>query len=56
VPGATVDDRAEVASALVAVGDYAAAGRYLDALAAEVPGALGESYRRTAERLRASLN
>jgi hypothetical protein len=56
VPGATIDDRAEVASALVALGDYAAAGRCLDGLAAEVPGALGESYRRSAERLRASLN
>jgi len=56
VPGASVDDRAEVAAALVSVGDYAAAGRWLDDLAVDAPGAVGESYRRSAERLRASLN
>lgn len=56
VPGASVDDRAEVAAALVAVGDYPAAGRWLDQLANDAPGPVGESYRRSAVRLRASLN
>jgi regulator of sirC expression with transglutaminase-like and TPR domain len=56
VPGASIEDRAEVAAALVAVGEYAAAGRWLEALSHDAPPAVGESYRRSAERLRASLN
>jgi hypothetical protein len=56
VPGASIDERAEVATALAATGDYTAAGRWLEDLAGEVPGPVGESYLRSAERLRASLN
>jgi regulator of sirC expression with transglutaminase-like and TPR domain len=56
VPGATIDERAEVAGALAAIGEYGAAGRWLEQLAPEAPRAVGESYLRSAERLRASLN
>jgi len=56
VPGATIDERAEVAAALAATGEYAAASRWLQELAREAPGAVGESYLRSAERLRACLN
>ncbi|HEY6532437.1 MAG TPA: transglutaminase-like domain-containing protein [Acidimicrobiales bacterium] len=56
IPGASIDDRAEVAGALAGVGRYAAAGQWLDQLADDAPGALGDSYRRSAARLRACLN
>jgi regulator of sirC expression with transglutaminase-like and TPR domain len=45
IPGASLEDRAEVAAALAAVGEFADAGRWLDALSFEAP-----------DRLRSRLN
>jgi regulator of sirC expression with transglutaminase-like and TPR domain len=56
VPGSTVDERAEVAAALAATGEYAAASRWLERLAPEAPGAVAQSYLRSAQRWRACLN
>jgi len=56
VPGAGPDDRADLATALAATGDYAGAARELDAVAAVVGGPLGEQHARAAVALRARLN
>ncbi len=56
VPGASLEDRAEVAHALAAAGEFAAAGRWLDGLALEAPGPVAGSYRHAADRLRSRLN
>lgn len=56
IPGTSIDQRAEVATALVAMGEFGAAGAWLEELADEAPDAVGESYLRSAERLRACLN
>ena len=56
VPGASLEDRAEVAAALAAVGEFAEAGRWLEALSFEAPGPVAVGYRQAADRLRSRLN
>lgn len=56
VPGATIEDRAEVAAALAAVGEFSEAGRWLEALSLEAPEPVAAGYRSAAERLRSRLN
>ncbi len=56
VPGASIEDRAEVAAALAAVGEFSEAGRWLDALSFEAPAPVAAGYRNAAERLRSRLN
>lgn len=56
VPGAGPDDRADLATALAATGDYVGAARELDGVAATVGGPLGEQHARAASALRARLN
>ena len=56
VPGASLEDRAEVGTALAAAGDFAAAARWLEGLADEAPGAVADNYRGSASRLRSRLN
>jgi len=51
VPGASLEDRAEVAAALAAVGAFAEAGRWLEALSFEAPGPVAVGYRHAADRL-----
>jgi regulator of sirC expression with transglutaminase-like and TPR domain len=56
VPGASLEDRAEVAVALAAVGEFSDAGRWLEALSFEAPEPVAAGYRNAAERLRSRLN
>jgi len=56
VPGATLEDRAEVAPGLAAVGEFAEAARWLEALSFEAPEPVAAGYRRAADRLRSRLN
>jgi regulator of sirC expression with transglutaminase-like and TPR domain len=56
VPGVTLEDRAEVASGLAAVGEFAEAARWLEALSFEAPEPLAAGYRQAASRLRSRLN
>jgi regulator of sirC expression with transglutaminase-like and TPR domain len=56
IPGASLEDRAEVAAALASAGEFAEAGRWLDALSLEAPGPVSAGYRHAAERFRARLN
>ena len=56
VPGATLEDRAEVASALAACGEFAEAGRWLEALSFEAPAPIAAGYRQAADRVRSRLN
>ncbi len=56
VPGTSLEERAGLASMLSADGQFAAASRELEILADHLGGALGDEYRRSADRLRARLN
>lgn len=56
VPGASLEDRAEVAAALAAAGAFAEAARWLEALSFEAPHPVAAGYRGAAERLRSRLN
>lgn len=56
VPGASIEDRAEVAAALAAVGEFSEAGRWLEALSFEASEPVAAGYRHAAERLRSRLN
>ena len=56
IPGASLEDRAEVAAGLAAVGEFSEAGRWLDALSFEAPEPVAAGYRRAADRLRSRLN
>lgn len=56
IPGASLEDRAEVAAALASAGEFSEAGRWLDALSLEAPGPVSAVYRQAAERLRSRLN
>ena len=56
VPGVSLEDRAEVASALASCGEFSEAGRWLEALSLEAPGPLAAGYRQAAERVRSRLN
>lgn len=56
LPGTPAEERAELAGALVAMGDYIGAATELEGLAEVVGGARGSDYRRRAQSLRAALN
>jgi regulator of sirC expression with transglutaminase-like and TPR domain len=56
VPGVPAEERGELGAALAAAGDFRGAATELEALGADLGGALGEQYVRNAERLRARLN
>lgn len=56
VPGVPTEERAELAAALAANGDFRGAARELDILAERLGGGFGEEYARRAARLRARLN
>ena len=56
VPGVPVEENAELASALAAVGCYGAAADAMRSLAGHADGADAERYTATASRLRARLN
>jgi alkylhydroperoxidase/carboxymuconolactone decarboxylase family protein YurZ len=56
IPGASLEDRAEVAAALAAVGEFSEAGRWLDGLSLEAPEPVAVGYRQAADRLRSRLN
>jgi regulator of sirC expression with transglutaminase-like and TPR domain len=56
IPGTPLEDRAELANSLAARGDFVAAAQELDALAEQLGGDLGATYRSSAGRLRARLN
>lgn len=56
IPGATLEDRAEVAAALAAAGEFAEAARWLEVLSFEAPDPVASGYRTAAERLRSRLN
>jgi len=56
VPGVPLEDRAEVAAALAAVGEFSEAARWLDALALQAPGPVATGLRAAAERARSRLN
>ena len=56
IPGASLEDRAEVAAALAATGAFSEAGRWLDALSLEAPEPVSAGSRSAAERLRSRLN
>jgi len=56
VPGASIEDRAEVASAMAAVGDFSEAARWLEALSFEAPPPVAMGFRQAAERMRSRLN
>lgn len=56
IPGVPAEERAELAGALAATGDFLAAAVELDSLAGLLGGALGEGYARDASCLRARLN
>jgi regulator of sirC expression with transglutaminase-like and TPR domain len=56
LPGATAEDRGELAAALAAVGRLDAAAQAYEAAGIELGGSLGAEYRQHAERLRARLN
>jgi len=56
VPGVPVEEHAELASALAAVGSFGAAAEAMGSLAGHTSGADAERYSATAERLRARLN
>ena len=56
IPGTPLEDRAELANSLASRGDFVAAAHELDALAEQLGGDLGATYRSSAGRLRARLN
>jgi regulator of sirC expression with transglutaminase-like and TPR domain len=56
VPGVPTEERAELAALLAADGQFASASNELEALADSLGGALGDEYRRSADRLLARLN
>jgi regulator of sirC expression with transglutaminase-like and TPR domain len=56
IPGASLEDRAEVAAALAANGDFSEAGRWLEALSFEAPEPVAVGYRQAADRMRSRLN
>jgi len=56
VPGVPAEERAELAAALAATGDFHGAARELEALAAQLGGSLGNGYAERAARIRARLN
>jgi regulator of sirC expression with transglutaminase-like and TPR domain len=56
VPGVALEDRAEVASALAALGEFAEAARWLEALSLQAPAPLAATLRAGAERARSRLN
>jgi regulator of sirC expression with transglutaminase-like and TPR domain len=56
LPDTPVEERAELASVLTLMGDFAAAAGELDLVAAALGGELGREYRQSSERLRARLN
>jgi len=56
IPGTSIEDRAEVASALAGCGEFSDAGRWLEALSFEAPEPMATGYRQAADRLRSRLN
>jgi regulator of sirC expression with transglutaminase-like and TPR domain len=56
LPGASIEERGELAAALAATGAFRAAAQELDGLAEQVGGALGDQYLQRAAQLRAQLN
>lgn len=56
VPGSTLEERAEVAVALAAVGSFGEAARTLEALAPSAPGPVAGQYEAQAWRWRSRLN
>ncbi len=56
LPGASLEDRAEVAAALSATGAFGAAADHLSHLSEVATGEIAVSYRQTAARLRSRLN
>ena len=56
LPDASVNERADVARALEASGDFASAAVVLDAVALDAPAAESEGFRSIAKMLRARLN
>lgn len=56
LPGASAEDRSELAAALAATGRFGDAARHYDQAGDQLGGSLGAEYRRNADRLRARLN
>jgi regulator of sirC expression with transglutaminase-like and TPR domain len=56
LPGASMEERGELAAALAATGAFGAAAHELDWLAEQVGGPLGDEYTQRAAQLRARLN
>ncbi len=56
LPGASGEDRGELAAALAASGRFGEAARQYDRASEQLGGTLGAEYHRNAERLRARLN
>jgi hypothetical protein len=56
LPGASIEERGELAAALAATGAFRAAAHELDWLAEQVGGPVGDQYMQRAAHLRARLN
>ncbi len=56
LPGASPEDRSELAAALAASGRFGEAANHYDQAGDQLGGSLGAEYRRNADRLRARLN